>query len=579
MALLHPPPGRRTHPSSLSAVVAVLVALSASSLMVACGGDAASGERTSSVFQALGAYNTLMRGLRPVAWYKFDESSGTVAHDSSGRGNHGTYVPGDPAYSDESPMLNVSGAVDDNSTASHYGTASRGSAPSENGEYQGPHMTAPDTNDLSLTKGTDTFHRAGRIGGLRSTWGVPTTSDGPGGWSWVSSHGPHYGVSSAGANINETSATGTFGQRFPAQNRLDTDSQVEVHWTDDGHNATTTEGTFQPLILAARFEDANNFYAATLEEENGVVSLRLSKKVAGVTSSFDSVVLSSTWEHAAVHWIVRLQIDSDRTVGPPIPTLRAKAWRATEPQPLEWTLTATDTAAPLPAGGNAILSSNSGTNSHQDVRFNGYRLQSTGFTVSTWMRPTTERFTSPAGVLCGATQANYVNFVSKQSPGEVEWLFRHYPETAVDPSCGEDRKWATSAYAFSLKTTDPVGNADNKGAGDRHNPAVSLAGGWHHVVGIYDPGDFTDRAAGITICFDGVCYPSVHTDGRAGVGANYADPAYLVNAGNGKAPLRVGVGLQGAASWLQFQGDIDELSVFDYRLTADTVKEMYAHKK
>ena len=525
-----------------------------------------------------------MTSLQPVAWFKFDESSGTVAHDSTGA-NDGTYMPGDPAATDGTPLLGVSGAVNDNSTAAHFGTLDAGT-PSpvyDAGVYRGSYMTAPDNGAFSMKKGGDTLERDASAS---TSWGTPTTPDGAGTWSAVSSIGNFYSTASgypslaSGGAIDETVATGTFGQKFPAIDRLDTDSQVEVSWDNTGHNATTT-GSFQPVILASRFADANNFYAAQLQETNGVIKLSVLKRVSAVTTTFVYVQLATSFDYT-VRWRVRFQIDSDRTVTPAVPRLRAKAWKSTDPQPTGWScatcVSATESGTPLAAAGNAILSSNSSTNNHSIIRYNNYSLQSTGFTVSAWMRPTTEFFTSPAGILCGSTQANYAQFVTKQDPGAAEWALRHYPETAIDTSCGENRKWALSAYAFSLTPTDPVGNPNNRGAGDRFNPTAALTG-WHHVVAIYDPGDYFDTTAGVTQCVDGTCYPKTITDGGTSGPTNYAAASYQVDPGNGTAPFRAGAAYPSVGTWQQFQGDLDEISVYDYRLTAQNVADMYSYKK
>ena len=528
-----------------------------------------------------------------MAWYKFDEASGTTAVDSSGRGHHGTFVAAQTAYTDSAPMLGVSGAINDNSTAVHFGTlvsGARAAAPMVSGQYAGQYMSAATASDLSLTKGSDTFNRDASGS---SSWGTPST--GAGNWAWLSTNGNYYGVTTtglgggvlAGAYINQSAATGTFGQSFPAQARLDTDTQVDVSWVNSGFAGTTT-GTYQPLILTARFADSNNYYAARITETNGSIKLAIIKKEGGSTTylydgSTSSVTLATTYDYT-VQWRVRFQIESDRSVSPAVPTFRAKAWKVGDSQP-GWALTATDPGTPLAAGGNSIISSNSSTNNHSYVTFDNYRLQSTGFTVSTWIRPTTESFTNnpPATLLCngGSTYANLTNFVSKSgwigSTSQSEWHLRHYPGTALDTNCGsgatDDRRGALSAYAFSLS---PV---NGTGAGDRFNPNPDggLAAIWHHVVAVYDPGDYTDLTAGVLICVDGTCYPRTTTDGGALSDANYAHSAYVVDPASGTSPLRVGAGY--GSSWNQFQGDIDELSIYEYRLTTTNIADMYSFKK
>ena len=479
--------------------------------------------------------------------------------------------------------MNVSGAVNDSSTAYHFGAASNTAAAMSGSTYLGQYVSIPSTSDFSLTKGSDNFNRSAA---LSPSWGTPST--GSSNWAWISTSGNYYGVTTTGvgsstvpgAYIDQTSTTGTYGQGFPAQTRLDTDVQLDVSWVNSGF-ANTTSGTYQPLLLTARFADTSNFYAARVTEANGTINLAIVKRQSGASSTLATVTLASTYDYT-VQWRVRFQIESDRSVSPPAPVLRAKAWKVTDQQPLTW-LSSTDPGTPLAAGGNGIMSSNSGSNNHSYVTFDNYRLQSAGLTVSTWIRPTTESFTNPSGSLCGGnTDANYVNYVGKSgyvgSTSQAEWHLRHYPQTSIDTACSgggtDDRRSALSAYAFSLAPT--TSNPSNKGAGDRFNPPSSLVG-WHHVVGLYDPGDSTDRAAGVTICVDGTCYPKTYNDGGPGVGANYSDPSYLVDPMAGTSPLRVGAGYGGSA-WQQFQGDIDELSIYEYRLTTQNIADMYSYK-
>jgi len=587
-----------------------------SALVMSCSSFDSIEGRSGSVQQAVsGSYSSFVTSLGPVVWFKFDETSGTTAIDSTGRGNDGIYHPGDPAYVDDGGLLGIPSGIDGGGTAVHFGTASRFPAPPSSGSepYLGPYMSTPPaataSPDFSLMKGEDKFVSSVSVG---NTWGAPSTTDVPGGsWTWLASSGGYYWVAVPGGStgpggvINEMSATGTFGQKFPSQLRLDTDSQVDVNWTDHASNAKTTSGTFIPVLLAARLADSSNYYAAKLTEVNGVVALSIVKKIAGTTTLLAGpTTINSTWDGVSHTYRVRFQIETDRTTG--LPTLRAKAWQPSlsatpwldpNTQPLGWTGAGTlsmslsaDAGTPLAAGANGILSSNSGSNSHQEVSFNRYRLQSTGMTVSAWFRPTTEFFTQETptqpngvGALCTVpvVKADYAHWISKQGTGAAEWVFRHYPETAVDPSCSEDRRWATSAYAFSLTPTDPTTNHTNKGAGDRFGPPAlthSLVGVWHHVVGIYDPGDYLDKVAGVLICVDGVCYPHTFTDGGAGNGANYADPAYLVNMSRGSAPFRAGAANPNDITWTQFQGDIDEVTIYDYRLTTQNVTDMYSFK-
>ena len=63
---------------------------------------------------------TLLNGL--VGWWKFDETSGTVAYDSSGNGNHGTLTNG-PTWTDGKigGAINFDGINDYINLANNYG--------------------------------------------------------------------------------------------------------------------------------------------------------------------------------------------------------------------------------------------------------------------------------------------------------------------------------------------------------------------------------------------------------------------------------------------------------------------------
>lgn len=98
-----------------------------------------------------------------------------------------------------------------------------------------------------------------------------------------------------------------------------------------------------------------------------------------------------------------------------------------------------------------------------------------------------------------------------------------------------------------------------------------------HVVGVFDPGDEKDMAAGVKLCFNGVCdNNSVMTDGgmRSGAG-NYANPLYLAKLFNGTAPLRFGAAKVQSDAWSQFHGNIDEFVMFDYKLTDQQIAGIY----
>ena len=558
--------------------------------------------KTGKVSASLTSYEILMESLHPIAWYRMDDT-GTTAVDRSGNGHTGTYHLG-TAYQDDAGMFGKPGAINDNNASVHFGTATRNCAPTyEAGTvYAGPYMEVPDHDDFSLTKGEDSFERD--IADGLNDWGWP--------WGNINTaqvFGVQHTLSNWGRPFADTDAsvlTGTFGQVYDVTPRLDSDVQIEVQW----NQATTGSGAFYPLILTSRYSDPNNYYGARLSEAStGGVKIGIVKKVGGTLTALGTpVVVTTSYDHSSnMRIAVRLQTVTNGTGV----DLKAKAWVVTsstvsnvwppkwvsntdfeQQQPVSWTVSQNIASGTLSAGKTAVLTSNSSSSSpvnHSYVTFTKFRLQSVGMTVSGWYKtidPDTF-LRAGAGYMCsgGTTKEDYAHWLAKQYNGtEMEWLIRHYPGTAYDDACNpKDRRWASSAYSFSFLggPGDAATNTDfnGRGAGSRFNPDASAysVGGWHFVVGIYDPGDQTDTTAGVNVCVDAVCKSDITNWGDGGGGANYAS-GYKVNMRNGVAPLRIGAS-QSTSSWNQFQGEIDEVAIFDYKLTPAQVAQIYAERK
>ena len=69
-------------------------------------------------------YSTVVLDDAPLVYYKLDETSGTTATDSSGNGNHGTYING--------PTLNIAPLIQDGRAVSFDGTNDRIDGPAVN---------------------------------------------------------------------------------------------------------------------------------------------------------------------------------------------------------------------------------------------------------------------------------------------------------------------------------------------------------------------------------------------------------------------------------------------------------------
>jgi hypothetical protein len=91
---------------------------------------------------------------------------------------------------------------------------------------------------------------------------------------------------------------------------------------------------------------------------------------------------------------------------------------------------------------------------------------------------------------------------------------------------------------------------------------------WYEVVLEFDPGDYRDASAGVSMYVDGVALPN-------GAGSRYRsnpctpghEVCWMVDPRSGDAPLRIGT--SDGTSF--FAGNVDELAVFDRLLAGDEV--------
>lgn len=61
---------------------------------------------------AVAAYQDVVLADHPVAYYRFEETSGTTANDSSGNSNNGTYMNGVVLGQPSAPLLGKAGTFD-----------------------------------------------------------------------------------------------------------------------------------------------------------------------------------------------------------------------------------------------------------------------------------------------------------------------------------------------------------------------------------------------------------------------------------------------------------------------------------
>ncbi|MCI3272152.1 hypothetical protein [Streptomyces cylindrosporus] len=201
----------------------------------------------------------------------------------------------------------------------------------------------------------DTFTRS-----VTDGWGTPTVG---GAWTNSSGSATDYDVTgSAGTHtltnvdVARVSTTGTSG----------TDHDVRV---DIATGALATGGP-QYCSVVARHTDVNNMYFAQIEfGTSAAVTLTLRKRVAGTETTLATLASGSTGltHVAGTFFRIRLQ-----AIGS---TIRMKAWLATDPEPVAWTLSATDSA--LTSGSNVGVRSvrqNANTNANLVVSFDNFVL-------------------------------------------------------------------------------------------------------------------------------------------------------------------------------------------------------------
>jgi hypothetical protein len=473
----------------------------------------AAGIAGSSASLADAGYPAHMSGLGPVAWWRFgDAASSTVALDSSGRGHHGTYV--------NAPSLGGSGAImQDADTALTVGAS--------NAQY----VSVPDSDDFSLVKGQDLFSRA-VAGGL--SWG---TADNGGSWTPAfTASGTYYSCDGTRARINQSGAAATWGQILDLQ-RKDVDLQVKASWSVGAAGSVTA-----PVGLMARYMDSQNYYRADLRENaGGQLDLRLIKVVAGVSTVLATAASVGTY-FPGDEWYVRFQVNGS--------SLRASAWKK-DVNLIPWTWQVQHTDASLASAGKVgIRSTNSGATSRPIVSFDDFRAQSVGMTILGWVRPDALSFD-------GLTGEPYIYWISK---GEVntnlEYAFRFYSGTAVA------RPNRLSSYAFNTN--------GGLGAGAYFQDLLSI-GAWIQIVAVFDPGDRLDDSAGVAIYRDSV----LRQGPVASAATRYSHPEYLVTPVNGTAVLRIG-GSHQTNAWSYFTGGIDEVAIFDRKLTQAEISALHA---
>jgi len=174
-----------------------------------------------------------------------------------------------------------------------------------------------------------------------------------------------------------------------------------------------------------------------------------------------------------------------------------------------------------------------------------------GLTVEVWMRPDALDFP-------GQTADPYVHWLGKGVAGQYEWGFRFY-SLHKDP---QHQLLSARPNRISAYIWNPAGG---KGAGAYFQDKL-VRGRWLHIVACYQPGDKTNRAAGVQIYKDGQ-----FRLGPPSPGTLYSNPEFNIMAAHGTAPLRLGT--RDLGSFLR--GGLDEVAIYPYVLPADKIQEHY----
>ncbi|MGW1796955.1 hypothetical protein ACWCQN_13310 [Streptomyces sp. NPDC001984] len=228
--------------------------------------------------------------------------------------------------------------------------------------------TYPDDLPFDVRTGGEVMRVTAATPGVWDTF-TRSVTDGWGstdfGSAWTNSSG-----AATDYDVNGSAGTHTLTNvdvaRVSATPTSGTDHDVQV---DIATGALATGGP-QFCAVAARHTDVNNMYFAQIEfGTSAAVTLTLRKRVGGTETTLATLASGSTGlTHAASTFFrVRLQ-----AIGSAI---RMKAWLASDPEPVTWTLSATDTS--LTSGSNVgvrTVRQNANTNTNLVVSFDNFVL-------------------------------------------------------------------------------------------------------------------------------------------------------------------------------------------------------------
>lgn len=387
------------------------------------------------------------------------------------------------------------------------------------------YVEVPDHDNYSLAKANDSFARWQENG-----WG---RADHGGAWTPEVSDEIYFSCDGSVARIDETYRAASWMIGLEGCQPYNADIQIAVAWSDAARG-----GSLEPCSLVARRLDNQNFYRAELVETAAhEIQLVLMKTIGGVNTVLAVARDLGAYTPGAT-WHVRFQIEHGE--------LRARTWLAGTLQPTTWQVTATD-ASIQTAGNIAVRSTNSDSEARPIVSFSRFWVQSLGLTVHAWLR-------LDETIFPGQSEAPYVHWLGKGGIDQQEWAMRIYSQDSPSHT-----GWV-SFYTFSL---DGGWGAGAEYHADTLGPLV--AGVWYQFVGVLDSGDALDTQAGVSLYMNGqpVMVPP-------DPGTRYYN--YSVVPGNGSAPVRFAT--RDFQSFLR--GALDEVAIFERKLTAEEIANLYA---
>ncbi len=414
---------------------------------------------------------------------------------------------------------------------------------------QHTYVAIPDDRRLSLTQAWDNFNRGGSPCTLGSTWG---TSAGGDAWSAQVTSGNNLCTDGNLAEIVPYGTRGTWQQGINLS-QLDGDMQVRASWS-----AHAAGGPLQPVALVARRIDNSNFVKAELQESaTGQLTLYIVKYSGGTSTVLGSVNVG-TYALGA-YWYVRFQFHGS--------TLQAKAWpmdmyHFSDPpnckkadgtydckisyEPGYWQVTATDSSPA--AGGVAIRSANSMGTARPNIMFESFWVQTLGFSIHAFWRPSMVTFSTWDGARAdGTAQVLGKGTTNGTSDHQLEYEMRFMSsDAATDPG---------KFKVYMLNSDGDLGAGTNfPGEGE---PPIA-ANQWYDIVAEFDSGGPTPG----------------HGDVYSGLNPDYplTDAEWQIVPASGTNPLRFGT--QDTSSF--FTGQLDEIAIWDHKLSADDIAKIYS---